>query len=246
MAFNRQPIPYPAANDYGARPKAKYPTLAVVFHMAEGTNVAQYLSRDPLRGVSVHYTIERATARWKDGQVVRCMGERRISGSTNPNTLRRDNDAYFGAKHAKGALGSWHWNPNVVTITVEVAGKAKDGPTKAQRASMVALFKDIRKRYRRVVPLGHRDFQNVKACPGTTTSIKTAYKKMGGHGLKYSPTLPPPEPPDPPDPPPPPTGPDDPTLPAWQAGYHTALDDLEDWTDEARAAVPDPRAGDIL
>lgn len=237
MQFNRQPIPYPAANDYGPRPKT-YPTLAVVFHMAEGKDVAQYLSRDPSRGVSVHYTIEQKTARWKDGEVVRCMGERRISGSINPNTLRTDNDPYFGARHAKGALGGWHWNPNVVCITVEVAGRAKDGPTKAQKASMVALFKDIRRRYGKVVPLGHRDFQNVKPCPGTTARIKNAYKLMGGHGNSYSKK---PSPPPPPKPPlPPPVDPLDPTQPAWQAGYHTALDDLEDWLEDARADVPQP------
>ena len=45
--FADQPIPYPAAKDYG--PRDRWPTLAVTWHMAEGTNVAQYLSRDPLR-----------------------------------------------------------------------------------------------------------------------------------------------------------------------------------------------------
>ncbi len=42
---------------------------------------AQYLSHDPARGVSVHYTVEPATDRWQDGEVVRCLPEDRISGS---------------------------------------------------------------------------------------------------------------------------------------------------------------------
>lgn len=49
--YGNQRIPYPAARDYGSR--EGWPTLAVVWHVAEGRNVAQYMSRDPLRGVSV-------------------------------------------------------------------------------------------------------------------------------------------------------------------------------------------------
>ncbi len=90
--FATQAIPYPAAKDYG--PRDRWPTLAVVWHMAEGRNVAQYLARDPLRGVSVHYTVEQATDRWKDGEVVRCLPEARISGSINPRTIRSSDDGY--------------------------------------------------------------------------------------------------------------------------------------------------------
>lgn len=183
MALNRQHIPYPAAFDYG--PRSKYPTLAVVFHMAEGTDVAQYLSRNPKRGVSVQYTIEQKTARWQDGDIVRCLAEDRISGSLDPTQVRTTNDPYYGAHHAKYALGKWWKNPNTVVISVEVAGRAKKGPTKAQKASMVKLFKDIRERHPKVVPLGHRDFADYKACPGTTTRIKNAFRDMGGHGLDY-------------------------------------------------------------
>ena len=60
MSFATQPIPYPAAKDYGS--PDRWPTLAVVWHVAEARNVAQYLARDPLRGVSVHYTVEHASA----------------------------------------------------------------------------------------------------------------------------------------------------------------------------------------
>lgn len=186
--FATQAIPYPAAKDYGSR--ERWPTLAVVWHMAEGRNVAQYLSRDPLRGVSVHYTVEQETDRWQDGEVVRCLPEDRISGSINPRTIRRgdDPDGYFGASHAKTALGSW-WpetSPNCLVISVEVAGFAKDGPTEAQQRSMVALWDELKRRHPKAIPLGHRDWQDVKACPGRTAAMKAAFAAMGGHGTNYT------------------------------------------------------------
>jgi hypothetical protein len=186
--FATQAIPYPAANDYG--PRDRWPTLAVVWHMAEGRNVAQYLARDPLRGVAVHYTVEQQTDRWKDGEVVRCLPEDRISGSINPRTIRRGDDpgGFYGASHAKEALGSY-WpvtSPNCLVISVEVAGRAAEGPTEAQVRSMVALWDELKERYPEVVPLGHRDFQDVKACPGRTPAMKAAFAGMGGHGTSYS------------------------------------------------------------
>lgn len=112
--------------------------------MAEGRNVAQYLARDPLWGVSAHYTVEQRTDRWRDGEVVRCLPEDRISASINPRTIRRsdDVDGHLGASHAKAANGAW-WpdtSPNCLVIGVEVAGFAKDGPTEARQRSMVALW----------------------------------------------------------------------------------------------------------
>lgn len=187
MKYADQPIPYPAAKDYG--PRDRWPTLAVVWHVAEGKNVAQYLSRDPLRGVSVHYTVEQETDRWHDGEVVRCLPEDRISGSINPRTIRRGDDprGYFGASHAKAALGSW-WpetSPNCLVISVEIAGRATEGPTEAQQRSIVALWDEVKSRYPKAIPLGHRDFQDVKACPGRTAGMRAAFAAMGGHGKDH-------------------------------------------------------------
>jgi hypothetical protein len=188
MRYADQAIPYPAAHDYGSR--GRWPTLAVTWHMAEGRNVAQYLSRDPARGVSVHYTIEQATDRWQDGEVVRCLPEDRISGSIDPRTIRRGDDpgGYYGASHAKAATGRY-WpdtSPNVLAISVEVAGTAREGSTEAQQHSMVALWDELKARYPKVIPLGHRDWQDVKPCPGKTASMKAAFGAMGGHGTEYS------------------------------------------------------------
>ena len=183
MSYGDQRIPFPAARDYGSR--TRYPTLAVVWHVAEGRDVAQYLSRDPTRGVSVHYTVEQATDRWRDGEVVRCLPEQRISGSVNPDTIRTSDGPYFGARHAKDALGrSWR-NPNVAVISVEVAGRAAEGPTVAQVGSMVALFWELERRWPGIVPLGHADLQSVKPCPGTSPRMKRAFSEMGGHGLAF-------------------------------------------------------------
>lgn len=179
MSYATQPIPYPARFDYGSR--ASYPTRAIVFHMAEGGNVAQFLSRNPARGVSVHYTIEQAGDRWRDGEVVRCLPERRISGSINPDDIRRsdDKDGVYGASYAKRALGSYWLNPNVAVVTVEVAGFAKEGPTPKQQDSMVALFEEVDERYGGVDVLVHADFADYKACPGKTAGIKAALARMG-------------------------------------------------------------------
>jgi hypothetical protein len=186
MGFVHQSMPYPAAFDYG--PRAGRPTLAVVFHMAEGQNVAQYLSRAPARGVSVHYTIEQQTSTWRDGEVVRCLPERRISGSINPHTIRKDNDpdGYYGAKWAREALGDLWSNPNVAVISVEVAGRAAEGPTRAQQDSMVALYEELDRRYGGIAVLAHRDFQNVKMCPGRSAGMKSALARMGrGEEQRY-------------------------------------------------------------
>ena len=184
--FHRLPIRFPAKYDYGSR--RSYPTKAVVFHMAEGTNVARYLSTGNIaRGVSVHYTIERKTSAFRDGEIVRILPEHRISGSIDPDTLRRtdDPDGFYGVRHARHALGAHRTNPNVALISVEVAGRAEDGPTERQVAAMVSLFEDIDRRYGRVIPLGHRDFQQVKPCPGRTAAMRRAFHEMGGHGKDF-------------------------------------------------------------
>lgn len=173
-----------------------------VVHMAEGTNVAAYLSRNPRRNVSVQYTVE------TDGGIIAMVPERRAAGSINPRALRTSNDpdGYYGAKHAKAALKGLWSNPNKAVIAVEVAGKAVKGPNDKQVESLVRLFRDCRTRYPGIVPLGHRDFQDVKRCPGKTAAVKRAFARMGGHGLDYEPSRPKPEPP---PKPPVPTDPDE-------------------------------------
>lgn len=191
MSIADRHVDPPKALDYGKRTPGQVRGFCV--HMAEGNNVAAYLSRNPARGVSVNYTVEQA------GAIVSMVPELHIAGSINPKTVRRDDDknGYYGASHAKAALGGLWLNPNRGVIAIEVAGKAVDGPNAKQVDALVALFKDCRRRYPGLVPLGHRDFQSVKRCPGSTVAIKRMYRLMGGHGTDYSATkpAPPPEPP---------------------------------------------------
>lgn len=171
-------------------------------HMAEGNDVAAYLSRKPLRNVSVQYTVE------ADGTIIAMVPELRVAGSLNPDALRKGDDkgGYYGRSHLDHALGKGVTNPNRYVIAVEVAGKATIGPNSRQVKSLAALFADCRKRYPRIVPLGHRDQQDVKRCPGTTVAMKAAFKAMGGHGRDYDPKpKPTPKPPDPIPTPAPPT-----------------------------------------
>lgn len=160
-------------------------------HMAEGNNVAAYLSRNPRRNVSVQYTVER------DGEIVAMVPELRVAGSLNPAALRKGDDkgGYYGRSHLDFALGKGVTDPNRYVIAVEVAGRHKDGPNDRQADALVRLFRDCRARYPRIVPLGHRDQQDVKPCPGRTAAIRRAFARMGGHGRDYDPSpTPKPEP----------------------------------------------------
>lgn len=159
------------------------PVLGFVIHMAEGNNVWSYLAfGNVARGVSVHFTIE------ADGEIVQMLELHRISGSINPGTIRRDDDTngHFGASHARYVLGEWWLNPNHTVITVEVAGRALEGPNEKQVASIDKLFTFLRGKYPRIKPLGHRDFQNVKPCPGQKM-WREGYPPIGGHGKDFKP-----------------------------------------------------------
>lgn len=167
-------------DDWGIR---QAPALGFVLHMAEGWNVAQYLAYgNVLRNVSVHFTVER------DGEIIQQLDLDRISGSINPTTIRRDDDANgsFGYSHNRAVLGEWWSNPNHAVITVETAGFAKYGPNDVQIESIVRLFNALREKYPSIKPLGHRDFQNVKPCPGQKFFNKV-YPRLGGHGKDWSP-----------------------------------------------------------
>lgn len=155
--------------------------LGFMIHMAEGNNVAAYLGRAPSRGVSVQYTVE------ADGEIVAMVDELQVSGSLNPTALRHDDGPYFGREHLDHVLGKSNAdNPNRYVISIEMAGRAVDGPNRQQVDSIVRLFHDCRKRYPKIKPLGHRDQQDVKPCPGSTPAIRRMFSRMGGHGKDYT------------------------------------------------------------
>ena len=159
-----------AAAQYGVR---KGPVKAFVVHMAEGGGTVGFLAKPNPRNVSVHYVIERT------GRIVQMVRESEATGSINPNDLRTTDDpATFGATVRKSVMGEWDRDPNSATITVEVEGFAATGPNTAQHGSLQTLVADVRTRHPSMGLLGHRDFQDYKACPGKLIG----WSELGGHG----------------------------------------------------------------
>jgi ELWxxDGT repeat protein len=76
--------------------------------MAEGRNTALYLARDPLRGVSVHDTVEQATDRCRAAAGRRGKDIRTGRKGSNAWPLTAIGDAlYFGAWDDEGSVGLW-------------------------------------------------------------------------------------------------------------------------------------------
>jgi hypothetical protein len=168
--------PYTAARyDFGPR---KGPTLGLLFHGAEAeSGVVGYLSRDPARGVSANFVCERS------GRMVRMLPYNNASGSLNPNDRSTDK-AYYGHSHLVDVLGDWWRDPNSAVVSVEIEMYAKDGPTIAQVAALIAWSKDMRSRFPSIRgALGHADQTDTKGCPGTTANMKLVFSSIGGHGL---------------------------------------------------------------
>ncbi|MCJ1809905.1 N-acetylmuramoyl-L-alanine amidase [Flavobacterium covae] len=60
---------------------------------------------------------------------------------------------------------------------VDAKGKPKDNRTEAQKASLLKLLKDLKKKFPTAIIQGHRDFPNVKkACP--SFDAKNEYKDV--------------------------------------------------------------------
>jgi hypothetical protein len=160
-----------AANDYGPR---EGPVLALVVHMAEGGNTVAYLAGSPARGVSVHFVIEYS------GRIVRMLHDDHASGSINPDELRTTNDldGLYGITAAVEVMGGWARDPNAACLSVEIEGLAAVGPNSDQAIALEALVRDLRATYPAIGLLGHRDFQDYKACPGH----RIPWALIGGHG----------------------------------------------------------------
>lgn len=161
-----------AAHDYGVGLQPR----GLLIHMAEGGGTVGYLARDPARGVSVHFVIERS------GRVVQMLRLDHISGSTNPTAIRTTNDpdGFYGVTAAKGVLGDGWSDPNRHVISVEIEGFAAEGPNADQQAALIAWAADMWAS----VPglrgnLGHRDLTDWKACPGKLIP----WERIGGHGV---------------------------------------------------------------
>jgi hypothetical protein len=152
---------------------------AICIHMAEGGGTVSWLTRPD--GNSSHYVVEYT------GRITQMVRESYWAGSINPRLVRTTNDPpyeylgetiRYGRSAAEQALGSGVTNPNLHVVAIEVEGFAKDGPNAAERESLRKLVADIRRRRGALPCLGHRDFQDYKACPGK----RIPWVDYGGHG----------------------------------------------------------------
>lgn len=182
-----------ASTETGLRAGGVGDIKAITIHMAEGGGTVSWLARPD--GNSSHYVIEYS------GVIVQMVPERNWAGSINPRLVRKDNDdAYtfqdetivYGRAAQLAAVGvTAAADPNRYVIAFEVEGFAKAGPNSLQRGSIRALVNDIRRRRGPLACLGHRDWQNYKACPGH----RIPWADYGGHARKvaYAPPTEPPE-----------------------------------------------------
>ena len=170
----------------------------VAVHMAQGGGTVSWLSRDDgaQGNNSCHFVVEYS------GRVVQMVKEADASHSLHAEP-RSDwpsapaDFGTFGFGHAKAVLGAGATNPNRYIFAIEIegfAGKAPTvgqsgydaradplgGPNDAQAAALVRLVADLRARHSTIRGnLGHRDFQDYKACPGGLIP----WAALGGHGL---------------------------------------------------------------
>ena len=115
---------------YGCSDRQGAPILGVVWHGAEGQNIARYFASDEarrVRKVSAHWAIER------DGRIDAIVPEN------------------LAAWHCGGStVPGWSGDPNACTIGIELAcdpAPAAPGWSEPQIASAIRLGREIRARY---------------------------------------------------------------------------------------------------
>lgn len=176
--------PFVQGIDYGPRKG----TLGLAFHMAEGGDgTVQWLSQRSgetktewitrVRGVSANAVIQ------STGRVVEMVRWPRASGSMNPKD-RAGNTGYYNAQILRDVLGQHITDPNAYSISCEITGFRKDGPTNAQVNSAIAWGRDMAQRFPTLRgAYGHADQTDTKGCPGQTPNMRRIFDGLGGHGL---------------------------------------------------------------
>src|SRR5436190_24077641 len=177
--------------DYGPRSTPQHPGVkptALEFHMSEGgdelvsflkqhagESIADWHSR--VNGVSCSVAI------LSTGEVVQMVKWDHVNGNLNPAD-RAGEYGYYGHSTLVAVLGDPEWtDPNVYSLSAEIAGHRDVGPTDKQVTAaiawgqeMIGLFPSLRGAY------GHHD-QSPKPCPGLTANMKAIFTGVGGHGL---------------------------------------------------------------
>ena len=176
--------PFRQGLDYGARKG----TLGIAWHMAEGGDgTVTWLAQRPgesrtswierVRGVSANAVIQ------SDGTVWQMVDWSHASGSMNP----KDRGAPFGFYNThviQSVLGSGWTDPNAWSISVELCGFRREGPTDPQVRAAVAWGRDMQERFPTLRgAYGHADQTDTKGCPGLTANMRAIFDSLGGHGL---------------------------------------------------------------
>lgn len=169
---------YPFVQAFHDAGVARGPRLAFVVHMAEGGGTVGFLSRQNRDGVSVHFVVEYS------GQIVQMLRLDHMHTSLRTTAIRVDDGpAPYGRTAALAVMGAWAdishgtLGPNHASIACEIEGFAADGPNPRQQLALEELATYLRHQYPTIRNLGHRDFQNYKACPGG----HIPWEELGGH-----------------------------------------------------------------
>lgn len=169
--------------DYGPRKG----TLGFQIHMAEGGDgTARWLAQrsgetraawiDRVNGVSSNFVIQ------STGNVIQMLDWTHASGNANPRDRSTDK-AFYGRRYLVEVLGDKWADPNAYTISVEICGFRRDGPTQKQVDALVELVADARKRFPTLRgAFGHADQTDTKGCPGTAPTMIQFWDRVG-HGL---------------------------------------------------------------
>jgi N-acetyl-anhydromuramyl-L-alanine amidase AmpD len=148
----------------------------IVIHVTEGTaaSVIEWFN-DPAAEVSAHYMVE------KDGTIVAFVHE--------------DDEAWAQGRvdHPTAAVVRERptVNPNAYCISIEHEGDGTHELTDAQRASSVALIREIATRYKIPIDrrhiIGHHEIYAPKTCPGAI-SVDRLVQDVGAPGVWVTPT----------------------------------------------------------
>ena len=158
---------------------------AIVIHFAEGGGTVSWLTHPTTvvngkvvpQDNSSHFIIEYSGAvvqMVKDADASHSLHVARPYGPPSAGDY-----GVYSLDAAKACLGAGIADPCAYIFAVEIEGYAATGPNAAQATSLGVLARDLRVRHPSIHGLlGHRDFQNYKACPGG----KIPWTLLGGHG----------------------------------------------------------------
>lgn len=136
---------------------------AAVWHMAEGAGTDSWLLH-PSGNNSSHLVVKsngniRQIVSLEDA--AHSLHIARPDGPPGPG-----DDKLFSLDAVQRVLATGWRDPNTQIIAIEIEGFAAAGPNDAQKPTIVALARYLERLYPSLRHLGHRDFQNYKACPG--------------------------------------------------------------------------------